>query len=376
MSQLLRKTSPISIVAPGRHWKVLAEQVTSRHFQIGGGGLDGITLIGSQHLLPSILPLFELLFSLGLSPRRTFLLAKRYSTRENVRSALENFGVQIEVAEEKQPGRFEQELAISSKRLWNRAKPALGSGTCIILDHGGFLRAAAPRSLSIATVAVEHTTKGTFTKPKRYFPCIDMARSTAKTTLEPTIIADNVLRALKGELDRRKISRIGVVGLGAIGRAVSVALSDKGYSVHTFDKSELAVQLQSVRYEPSARELFESVQMVIGCTGSDLSNEIASARLTGELSLVSASSGDCEFAGLLRYYHKKLRIDGADYSLNLSSKSALRFLHRGFPINLANQGTELTLDEIATTRALTLAAVLQAKRLLAVDMYVPLEEPL
>lgn len=355
-------------------WDITAERLLEQHQAANGLGLAGVSLIGSQHLLPSIMPLFEYLFKLGLNPKRTYLLAKEYSTREEVYLALQKSGVRIVMAKGRRPGEFETSLYAASRKLWKIALPAIGAEGAILLDHGGFLRSAAPQRISTPIVAIEHTTKGTFYRPDRYFPCIDMARSELKNTLEPQKIAEGILRGLKQEFARRHPGIIGVIGLGAIGGAIARLLLESNYSVLVFDADLSKLKAFPCECTYSAKEIFEQADLVIGCTGRDISEPINKGGIKDNCSLISASSGDTEFAQLLSSHARSLRSDGSDYLLRIRKNTELRIIQRGFPINLAMKGAELRFEEIALTRALTLGCILQAARLLKQQLYLAVEQ--
>lgn len=361
------------IFRPQSSWEVAIKRLLRQHHAVDGIGFAGLSLVGSQHLLPSILPLFEALFDLGLAPSRTFLVAKQYSTREAVYRALEQRGVRIAIAQNISPGRFEEELLTASRNLWQLAQSDLVQGGCILLDHGGFLRATAPLKIGIPLVAIEHTTKGTFVAPSRYFPCIDMARSTLKSSLEPRIIAHGVLRGLRREFARLAPKKIGVIGVGSIGSAVAELLVEERYPVIAYDTNPSRLQTLGYDVSESAKKVFESADVVIGCTGADISNALLEAQIQGECRLVSVSSGDCEFAHLLRENAHNLLPDGTDFLLSWKNGAVLRIIQQGFPINLAMEEAELSLEEIWLTRSLTFGCLLQASRLLQHHLYLPVD---
>lgn len=98
-----------------------------------------------------------------------------------------------------------------------------------------------------------------------------------------------------GLLDRRA-PRVGIVGFGAIGRAVAVGLSDNT-AVSVYDYSSTVTRADDVWTHVSSLDSLLDVSDV--CTGTDCLRRVPLERVTGKKIFVSGSSSDTEFLSLL-----------------------------------------------------------------------------
>ena len=338
----------------------------------------GIRFVVAQHLLRSTVPLLETLIKAGASPSAIFVLGKVYSTQPAVLRYLQRLGCTVEVCERQSLGSYDTDLDAASQRLWGRAITGLAPGSpMIVLDHGGFLRRAMPSNalLDCSVAAIEHTSRGFFKPLQGPVPCIDMARSTLKTALEPAIICEEVL----GAVERRGIDvqqhSVGVLGIGAIGGCLAGRLHAHGVSFRVYDSADAKRRWAGARWGAksvcqSPQTLLERSSLIVGCTGRDACYAVRWRNLQGERILVSASSGDIEFATLLRSLRQPVGYGPEDLIVAQGS-ARLRILAGGFPINF-DSVAECENASIDLTRALTLVAIVQAGDMVRRGNVIPL----
>jgi hypothetical protein len=330
----------------------------------------GVGLVISQHLLPSIVPLFEWLFRLGMEPTKLAVLGKCYSSNDEIVSWLRKRKAHVFIAPEEWPGEYSRSLEKTSRKLWAQVQKWESVSSVIVTDHGGFLRTTIPDDLTKQIVCVEHTTQGIFRVQSNRHPCIDMARSMPKKELESPVIGMQVVSALEERIKTLASVPIGVIGCGTIGREVCRALAAKGCNVAAVDPSVDPRDIQSVGAKPysSPQSLIHDSTLILGCTGRDISSLFIAVQ--GEKILASCSSGDIEFSTLLKSHRTFLRRIEEDFEVE-TSRYLLRFIDNGFPVNFtwAKNNTD---PGISVTRALTLFSLVQASRLLRANMYLAL----
>jgi hypothetical protein len=320
-------------------------------------------------LLESTGSLFLSLSSLGIPLDQIHVLGKHYSTNSEVANALSEIGVHVYSSTASHSlGEFEQAFRADVAGMWASVHAAWRSAPpklVIILDDGGRCLEEMPASLpeQFRVIAIEQTTSGA-----RRNACgarvIQVATSAAKKVLEPTLIAKAT--ALKVQ-ERYGMSspdlRLGVVGIGSIGKAIAHRLHGQGHDVFASDLD--ASQYRSVSYArwcTDANVLLKQVDAVYGCTGSDVFPvPEALASLTGEKVLLSVSSEDVEFRALLRRSESGRWSGGPRDDVFVSvGNMKLRILNGGFPINFDRSPVSVASSSIQLTRGLLMAAVIQA----------------
>ena len=155
---------------------------------------------------------------------------------------------------------------------------------------------------------------------------------------------------------------VGVIGIGALGAALAEDLAKQGARVFAYDvRSGYRVPKGAVKCR-CLKDLLLCSDTVFGCTGDDV---IDIGLLDGlerkPITFISCSSRDVEFRSLLRYYGMSSAIYG---KTNIKTPTGTHYVENGgFPINFDRVQELESADEIALTRALVLAGVLQAQRL-------------
>jgi S-adenosylhomocysteine hydrolase len=277
-------------------------------------------------------------------------------------------------------------------------KHGTSSEPLIVIDDGGALISAVGRKvlegkLRVPVVAVEQTTHGMFAvqeflqepKAKEYgFALISVADSVAKLDEESPLIAQSVIDCATHWLEllrqHEKIpqlnlesSRIGIVGYGPIGALVAEVLPTPS-NVTIFDRNRRKLVLaKSAGYRVawSLEELLGTADIVIAASGGTSLDADAAAYLRDGTVLMSASSGDKEFAGLsswsttLAPLIESLGITAYDrahglLTANHADGRTVYVVNRAFPVNFDGSLDPIDPQAIQLTRALIVGAILQA----------------
>lgn len=343
--------------------------------------LKDTLLVCGQHLLESTGSLFESLLQAGARADAIFVLGKCYSSSDIVVDRLRALGIAtLPGSAPHAPGWHQRALEQDVRQLWSLVGDRANSRTTrfvIVLDDATRISQFAPSYIdpSIPVVAIEQTTSGVMTRDCPY-PLIDVACSGVKRLIEPTMIADAVVDKLRRHLPRPYNElRIGLLGLGAIGGALSHTLSRMDVVVSGYDLDEARESRHAgLTRLRSARELLHGSDVVIGCTGTPNALAVADVvrGLDGDKMLVSCSTSDIEFRPILQAAGTQLPsatvLDaGPCRTIAINDSNAgyrLRLPRSGFPINFDNSMYSVPNDRIQLTRALLLGAIFQALALL------------
>jgi D-isomer specific 2-hydroxyacid dehydrogenase, NAD binding domain len=345
-----------------------------------GDTLDSTALVALQHLLPSVADLFRRFVDAGFKANSIFLVGKPYSTIQRTTLDLAQHGVSVfaePISTSFKVGAYSAYFREQIKVFWRRVREQLPSRIrrIIVLDEGGWLRREMPEDLvdEYEIVTVEHTTYGLFGRPdgSMDYPVVLMAASAAKTRFESRVIADAIVERLRESVPDLESRRVGLVGLGNLGRAVAHQLKRMGIgSINGYDiVADVARELEFVERLHGVSELFSRCDVVLGCTGRDVVEPGTSMRrLPGVRWLASGSSGDVEFLRVARQLAKRstLRQDPFAHARGTVNESDVVLLNGGFPLNFDRQREREHPVRIQLTRELTYASVLQAA--LCVDL--------
>lgn len=254
-----------------------------------------VLLVASQHILGTTLSMFQELFRKGLRPSNTFLIGKCYSTNFATLLHLRSLGVIVSerscafssyAAFDDQFEQFIDEFGRCPLRT-SRTGPFR---RVIVLDDGGALLrwfARAERSTN-QFVGVEQTSSG-FHMLKALslpFPVINVARSPAKLTLEPPVVAATIGKRINEYVRTHQLMtrKVLVVGQGPIGAAISRYL-DSYYDVNRFD-----ISANPGHIWPGSAEPLNRFEMIVGATGRSVLGPALYSKLRLGTVLVSASS--------------------------------------------------------------------------------------
>jgi hypothetical protein len=336
--------------------------------------LGDVLLLASQHLLEPQREMFRLLLKARLKPENCIVIGKVYSTNQGVMEDLSNMGcVVAPFSLEFDPLQsfdkwFEEKLRYFIESELNKRNLA-SYRKIIILDDGGFLHLVAKDLLYGRgnVVGIEQTSSGHH-KIKTNgvtFPCLSVARSFHKLTLESPLIGrcgyERIIRHLTKRGKRNP--KILVKGLGPIGQQTSgqffVANNYNGYATDlSFSGQRFGIGLmQLLRNKGRLLEVKEATQrleefdVVIGATGSSTFTENDIERFHPEVSLISMSSSDREFPSV------PFRRNGGgphdDYYLGRRC-----LVNAGFPITFYGWPNEMPPQQIELTIAQLMMNVL------------------
>jgi S-adenosylhomocysteine hydrolase len=162
----------------------------------------------------------------------------------------------------------------------------------------------------------------------------------------------------------------GVVGYGAIGKAIVAKLLSMGHKVIVYDSNmQQLTNIKSSREITITNELSALVAFadyIFGCTGRDITTSTDLFRLSPKnKTLISCSSEDKEFLSLLHTIQRTKSGKSATQPLQdieyiNEAGGIIRILRGGFPINFDNSGESVPSQDIQLTRALVLGSILQA----------------
>lgn len=326
------------------------------------------------HVLPSLELLISRLIELGFDRRQIFVAGKGYSTVPKARHDIERLGVEVltERSEDFTPGFYDHVTVTHLDRACDRVgryAVGLGVSRVILVDDGGLLSEAWHRAVGDGgphVISVQQTASGMNGRHRRFaaspYVKVDVARSAAKSYFESRIIARGTFRAASnlGALDGA--SRVGILGLGRIGRSLVARLAHR-FAVSGYDTLRGQGAGLGIPQHACARDLIQNSDIIFGCTGEN-SVELTDLPADGHRMFVSCSSRDVEFRALLRagcvdegrgdppFGEMEVRV----------GKLSCTVLNGGFPINFDRRREWETTEEISLTRALILVGILQALR--------------
>jgi hypothetical protein len=324
-----------------------------------------------QHLLGTTVNLFAALIELGAKPDNIYLLGKHYSQSLVATHELLQLGIQLQtISPQLKMGEFADTFAKDVKALWHSALQAIDKKsitTIIVLDDGGHCLAATPYQLisSHQLIGIEQTSAG-LTHPalaKLPFPIIAVASSAAKQWLEAPIIANAVAEKVSNLIGKNN-QTVGVIGVGAIGKAVITRLQKQNCKIIAYDNQRFKVDY--CNKVETLEQVIQQADIIFGCTGTDIFKNLEFNRLiTNHKLLISCSSEDKEFLTLLRYFQTLAKMK-ADYNPlaniqpTLNNKYTVKILRGGFPINFDHSKEVEPPEDIQLTRGLLLSALIQA----------------
>lgn len=327
--------------------------------------LDGVLIIGCQHILETTHVMFRFLYERGLKPANIFLLGKCYSSNPAVLEEMREDGISVSLDSlffEESESFDEQFYCITRQFLEHTiSKVDLSKfNKIIIMDDGGQLLTLAMEYLKCnkSIVGIEQTSSG-YEKIKCKslpFSVINVARSQAKLQYESPVIAEVVIqKGFKRIENLRLIPRsILIIGNGAIGSAIYQLLKDF-YEVVIYDQQEEENDKERGKIDAYLPE----AELIIGCTGNTSIPVAKHPLVKRGCVLCSASSSDREFdAVYIRRQATKIRNCHDDIALK-----DLVLLNCGFPVNFDGGRNSVIPSKIQLTRALLAAAILEASQI-------------
>jgi hypothetical protein len=329
-----------------------------------------IVIIAHIHCLPSTTgTLFKWLTELERPPRALIVVPKPYSTIPEAVTGIRRLGIKvIDAPDLAYPTYGALSLNMLKRGFDAAALHFRASDRLLLLDDGGLLTdmwSKTFRSTFPHAVSVQQTTSGTYRRDWSDWQInvVDAARSCAKSNFESVIIARGILRKLQKLPEYEHAESIGVVGLGAIGGHVAGSFAHDGKRVFGYDNRQNVACPRGVRRARSIYELLDQSKVVVGCTGKNwlYGKSRREKLLASSHTLISCSSRDVEFHGILQAGYAD-RTDGIFSTIHIERPETptQTVLNGGFPINFDRRKEWEQINEITLTRAIVLAAVLQA----------------
>lgn len=345
-------------------------------------------LVGVQHLLETTGSLIEKLISFGLQPSNIYLSGKSYSTNTSVYTKLLNKGLHLTPDSCDSSNDFSTKICSQINIMWASVVKRLSQDptikNIIILDDGGRCLELMPSKLdsNLTIKVVEQTSSGIerIKKLNTNINVISVASAKAKLNHESPLIAQKAVDILheKGSLNFRENKNILVVGIGSIGSSVIECLQN--YDNYHLMKIDLKDYKLHSSYIESLNKLVDLADIVIGCTGRDISKDFMLNKLCGKKVFVSLSSEDIEFYSVIQAY-SNLWVKDPNKSRDLyfqTSKLKLKLLNQGYPLNFENKKHSIDPELISLTRSLLLAGIFQAAESISrrepnSGMFIPLD---
>ena len=354
-------------------------------------------LVGLQHIFQTTSDLFaDLNYRLNILNRNTFLIGKLYSTdpdavRNIVQAKVKYYSFDDDNYYSDLT--FNERLKMHVMEVWKNVKDHCFSNNhsseikhLIILDEGGHLMESIPLSVlnsHLNIIGIEQTTHGLYKLddiPKE-IPIISVASSAAKKFLEPDVISETIVEQLFDTIKDHNFDKpkLGIIGLGAIGKSIiniikksSLNVDLNVFDINTAKIVEITNEFPSVKSSKSTKELITNSEIILGCTGKDISDE---SWLDIETShpkvLISCSSSDKEFQKLI--FHTKSFVKKPsklfdDILLQKEGNQKFKILFGGYPINFKpgyeGKGKSDPKEKIEITRLLLFHSVVYALEIL------------
>lgn len=335
--------------------------------------LKNVGIVYIHHPLKTSVNLVDSMLRLGAKPKNIFILGKKYSECKTVVQQISKYGVHYQPCSDQLGlGQYNYSFTRDINLLWQKVGDSLGKDikNLLILDHGGYATSFIPVPLfkQCKVIAVEKTTAGLIKFKDQGlppFPLISVADCATKKILESPLIAEAVVNKLLTLLPKNP-ERItcGIIGFGAIGKAIATKLLSMNYKVIIYDNGARLSAFEGA-FTGELDKLVKLSDYIFGCTGQESIKDI-SPFIYGEKdkTLVSCSSEDKEFLPLLKAIQRKnnnlIQDPFADIRYITSKGAIIRILKGGFPVNFDHSGESVFPRDIQLTRALVLASIIQA----------------
>jgi len=350
------------------------EAIAASAKSVGVPDIQKILFVCVQHLLHTSASLFETLIELGAEPSNIFLIGKHYSTCDTVSEKIKNMGIQLQkLTPLQKSGEYASIFNRDISAMWQQVQNHLNSHeitAVVVLDDGGKCLEFITRGVlaKLPVIGIEQTTAGLFNPAviNLHVPFIDVAACAAKTYLESDMIVEAILNKLSKTLPVDKNGLLcGVVGVGAIGKAIVRHLISLGCHVHVYDQNKENYKFieKAICYD-HLEELIRTTDYIFGCTGRDITQNLDMFSLTSRHKMfISCTSEDKEFLSLLKLiqsYHDQQSNPLKDIVWPLSNSAVITIIKGGFPINFDDSGESVPAHQIQLTRGLLLVALIQA----------------
>ena len=354
----------------------LSNCARSANFHFG----EDTALVAVQHMLWQTVDLFQTIGALGLNLKNVFTLGKVYSNSPPVIQTLRDLGVTVIDSTTPEPGEFRAYFQRDVETLWRVAEETLRQRNLrriLVLDDGGDCITSVPPEVlqRYALCGVEQTSRGMFLFAEQppSFAVISWARAAVKLEIGGPIFSQYFVEQLQTQFLRGRTlrgERIGVIGMGSIGRAVAQLAMRQGNEVLYFDpNTDLPLSDRFTRVD-SVADLMMRCDYVFGCSGHNPFQDIWPLHHRPGIRLLSASSGDEEFGPIIKDLKQKPHFNVAPNTWDIISEHGpsgpIHIAYLGYPYSFVSRGIEALPTRIVQfdTGGL-LAALIQARLFLA-----------
>jgi len=336
-------------------------------------------IVAVQHMLRQTVDLFRTVAEMGVDVRNIFALGKVYSNSQPVIETLREIGVTVIDTTVPEPGEFQSYFQRDVNKLWQVAINTFSERRIkrvIVLDDGGVCISSVPPDVlrQYAVCGVEQTTRGMVLikeKPPP-FAVISWARAGVKLEIGGPIFSQFFNEKLNTEFLRGgslQGERLGIVGLGSIGKGVANLLLHDNEVLFYDPDTDLHVP-RSLRNKISRLDSLEELMLhcdyVLGCSGRNPFKDKWPLNYRPHIRLLSASSGDEEFGPIIRDLKQRPDFKVASSSWDITSEHApsgpIHIAYLGYPYSFVSRGIEALPTRIVQfdTGGL-LAALVQAR---------------
>jgi hypothetical protein len=341
---------------------------------------DDTALVAVQHMLLQTVDLLQTIGAMGLNLKNVFALGKVYSNSPPVVQKLRDMGVTVVDSTKPEPGEFRSYFQRDVEKLWQVAAETLSERNIrriLVLDDGGDCITSVPSEVlqRYALCGVEQTSRGMFLFEEQppSFAVISWARAAVKLEIGGPIYSHFFIdrlhtKFLRGRTLQRK--RLGVIGIGSIGRAVANLAVRNGNEV-LFCDPNIDLNLPSplrdyVTRVDAVEDLMLHCDYVLGCSGRNPFEGRWPHNHRPGIKLLSDSSGDEEFGPIINDLRQKpdFKVEHNTWDIisECGPSGAIHVTYLGYPYSFVSRGPEALPTRIAQFDiGGLLAALIQAR---------------
>jgi hypothetical protein len=367
---LKQQTTPLEVT------RALLDCARASCFRFG----EDTAIVAVQHMLCQTIDLFRTIGQMGLDLRNVFCAGKVYSNNPTVICKLRRMGVNVIDTTVPKAGEFHRYFERDVQRLWNTAASALAKRRIrriLVLDDGGVCLTNVPQEIlsRYDVCGVEQTSRGTFLMeqhPPR-FAVISWARTAVKAEIGGPLFSHCLMDKvnsvfLRGQTLRAQ--RVGVIGLGSIGRSVATFAARQRNEVLFYDPhTDLHVPVdlrRRITRLNSLAELMAHSDYILGCSGRDPFRGRWPLEHRPNVKLFSGSGGDDEFGPIINDLKFKPGCEITRDTWDLTSPNGpsgpIQIAYLGYPYNFVSRGPEAVPSLIVQLESGgLLAALIQAR---------------
>jgi len=343
---------------------------------------EDTAIVAVQHMLLQTVDLLHAVMAMGVKPKNMFVLGKVYSNNSLVMRTLRDLGVTVLDTTVPEPGEFHCSFQRDVNTLWQVAAERLAERRIkriIVLDDGGVCIVSVPPEIlrRYTVCGVEQTTRGMvlFEETPPPFAVIAWARAGVKLEIAGPIFSQFLIEKVDREFLSASLlkGRVGIIGLGSIGRGVANLLSRQGKQIFFYDPNTDVHVPASLRNTITRLQTLEELMLhcdcVLGCSGRNPFKDQWPLNHRPGIRLLSGSSGDQEFGPIIRDLKQKPHFNVVSNTWDIVSESGpsgpIHIAYLGYPYSFVSRAPEAVSTRIVQVDSCgLLAALIQARLLL------------